>query len=124
MLVPGSSAGNELATAIATMRTCYLPLAKIPASTPLWITENGFGSNAPANTEAKQAAELRSMTNAARRYGGTYNVTDYRWFNLRDNASHGSGLFDQDGLLRDNYTPKPSYDAFRSFIVRHGTHSG
>ena len=46
------------------------------------------------------------MVDAARRYAGSYHVTDYRWFNLRDNASNGSGLFDQDGLLRDDYSPQ------------------
>lgn len=121
-LTPGSSAGDELASAIATMRTCYLPLAGLPHSTPLWITENGFGSNAPAHSEAEQARELRSMVDATRRYAGSYHVTDYRWFNLRDNASKGSGMFDQDGLLRDNYARKPAYGALRSFIKRHGQH--
>jgi hypothetical protein len=119
-LPPGSTAGGELASALATMRTCYLPLAGIRHSTPLWVTENGFGSNAPQHSEATQAKALRGMVHAARRYAGTYDVTDYRWFNLRDNASQGSGLFDQDGLLRDNYARKPSYRALRTFIRRHG----
>ena len=57
---------------------------------------------------------------ATRRYAGSYHVTDYRWFNLRDNASNGSGMFDQDGLLRDDYSRKPAYDALRSFIDTHG----
>jgi hypothetical protein len=120
VLTPGTSAGDELASALATMRTCYLPLAGIRRSVPLWVTENGFGSNAPAHSETDQADALRSMVGAARRYASSYHVTDYRWFNLRDNASHGSGMFDQDGLLRDNYTRKPSYAALRTFIKRHG----
>lgn len=119
-LTPGSSAGDDLASAIATMRTCYLPLGGIPRSTPLWITENGFPSDSPAHSEASQAAELRSMVSAVRRYGRSYNVTDYRWFNLRDNASHGSGMFDQVGLVRDNYARKPAYSALQSLIRRYG----
>jgi hypothetical protein len=120
-LAPGDSPGDELASAIATMRTCYLRLGDIPHSTPLWVTENGFGSDAPQHSAAQQAAALRSMIDASRRYAGNYHVTDYRWFNLRDNASHGNGLFDQDGLLRDNYARKPSYGVLRHFIKRHGT---
>jgi hypothetical protein len=119
-LAPGTTAGSELASAIATMRTCYLPLAGISRSTPLWVTENGIGSNVPVRSEAAQAAALRSMVHASLRYDGSYHVTDYRWFNLRDNASHGSGLFDQDGLLRDDYSRKPSYDAYRLLIDNHG----
>ena len=109
---PGSSPGNEMATAIATMRTCYLPLANIASSTPLWITENGFGSGSPQHSEAQQASALTGMISGAKAVAGTYNVTDYRWFNLRDNDTGGSGTFDQDGLVRDDYTHKPSYDAF------------
>jgi hypothetical protein len=60
------------------------------------------------------------MVKATRRYAGSYHVTDYRWFNLRDNASNGSGMFDQDGLLRDDYTRKPAYRALHSFITQHG----
>jgi hypothetical protein len=117
-LSPGTTAGDELASAAATMRTCYLPLGGIPRSTPLWITENGFGSNSPQHSELAQARQLRSMVQAAVKYAGSYHVTDYRWFNLRDNNSQGSGLFDQDGLLRDDYSRKPSYAAFES-LIRH-----
>ncbi len=109
---PGSTPASEMASAIATLRTCYLPLGGIPATVPIWITENGFGSNAPQHSEAQQASALTGMIAAARAVGGSYNVTDYRWFNLRDNDSGGSGTFDQDGLVRDDYTRKPSYAAF------------
>jgi hypothetical protein len=119
-LVPGvDSAGDELASALATMRTCYLPLAKIGPATPLWVTENGFPSN---NSSTTQSAALRSMVAAVHKYGGTYNVTDYRWFNLRDNNSQGNGLFDQDGLLRDNDSRKPSFALYRKLIQRYGGH--
>jgi hypothetical protein len=123
VLAPGDSAGDELATAIATMRECYLPMARIGRHTPLWVTENGFPSSSPAHSEADQATQLRSLVGAVRRYGGSYHVTDYRWFNLRDNDSHGNGMFDQDGLLRDDYSRKSSYAALRSFVRAHGTHT-
>jgi hypothetical protein len=119
-LPPGDTAGHELAGALATMRTCYLPLAGLRRATPLWVTENGFASNAPQHTEARQAQQLRSMVHAVRKYAGAYHVTDYRWFNLRDNASHGDGMFDQDGLLRDDYSRKPSFAALHRFIASHG----
>ncbi len=38
---------------------------------------------------------------------GTLGVSDYRWFNLRDNRTGGSGLFDSIGLLREDRA-KPS----------------
>lgn len=115
-LPPGDSPGAELASAIATMRDCYLPMAGIPASTPLWVTENGFSSAAPQHTAAQQAAAVVSMVDAVRAVGGTYHVTDYRWFNLRDNDSAGHGTFDQDGLLLDTYAPKPAYAAYQRLL--------
>jgi hypothetical protein len=117
-LPPGSTPGSEMASAIATLRTCYLPLARIAASVPIWVTENGFGSNSPQHSEAQQATALTGMVDAVRTVGGTYHVTDYRWFNLRDNDSSGSGTFDQDGLVRDDYSRKPSYRAFVAQLRR------
>lgn len=118
LVPPADTAASEMASAIATMRTCFLPLADIPAATPLWVTENGFPSNGTGNTS--QVNALRGMVDAAHRYGGTYNVTDYRWFNLRDNNSQGSGLFDQDGLLRDDDSRKPSFAVYKDLIKRYG----
>jgi hypothetical protein len=47
-------------------------------------------------------------------------VTDYRWFNLRDNNSDGADLFSAVGLLRDDYTAKPSLAAYRRAIKVYG----
>ena len=59
---------------------------------------------------------------------GTFHVTDYRWFNLRDsNASDPAGslpgaatTFATDGLLHADYTPKPAYAAYRDAIAAFG----
>ncbi|HVV74935.1 MAG TPA: hypothetical protein VHC43_02790 [Mycobacteriales bacterium] len=118
LVPPVDTAETEMASAIATMRTCYLPLAKIPPTTPLWVTENGFPSNGSSNTS--QSSALRGMVDAVHEYGGSYNVTNYRWFNLRDNSSRGSGLFDQDGLLRDDDVRKPSFALYKSLIEKYG----
>ena len=102
------------------MRRCYLPMGGIPVSVPIWVTENGFHTRAGKLSEPHQRAALVQMVNAARAVGTTYGVTDYRWFNLRDNNSRGAGMFDTDGLLRDDYTHKPSYAAYRGLINRYG----
>ena len=125
VLVPGSptggSPGEALAEAAATMRRCYLPMGGVPASVPLWVTENGYPTHAGRASEDEQRQALLDMVGAARDVGRSYNVTDYRWFNLRDNDSSGAGMFDTDGLLRDDYSRKPSYDTFRSLLRRYGT---
>lgn len=118
---PGDTAGHEVQVAVATVRQCLLPLAAIPSSTPIWLTENGFSSSAPAHNDAKQRQQLLSAIRGLHQVAGSEHVTDYRWFTLRDNDSSGSGTFDQDGLLTDHYRRKPSYAAFRRLVRQFST---
>jgi MFS family permease len=116
----GSSAGAETVKALTLLRRCYLPKAAIGPRTDLWVTENGYVTNL-GRDEAGQRAALESTARAVHRWSGTLGVSDYRWFNLRDNTSGGPGLFDAVGLLRDDYTRKPAFAAYRSAIRRYGT---
>ena len=50
---------------------------------PIHVEENGWPTG-PGRSEAEQAAALRAMVRAVNDFRGTYNVTDYRWFDLRD----------------------------------------
>ena len=72
------------------------------------------------NTEEGQAERLVSSVEAAAAHAGDLGITDYRWFNLRDNDSDGADLFSQVGLLRDDYSPKPAFAEYRSAIKRLG----
>ena len=54
-------------------------------------------------------------------YSGTLGVTDYRYFNLRDNRPDGTDLFDNVGLLRPDYSRKPAFDLFRGLISELGS---
>ena len=54
------------------------------------------------------------------RVSGTYGVTDYRWFNLRDNLTGSGGIFDTTGLLRDDYSEKPAFGAYRDLVAAEG----
>jgi hypothetical protein len=117
---PGSSAGAATVEALTLMRRCYLPKAGIGPGTDLWVTENGYVTNR-GRDEAGQRAALASTVRAVHRWSGTLGVSDYRWFNLRDNISGGPGLFDAVGLLRDDYSRKPAFAAFRRAIHRFGT---
>ena len=53
-------------------------------------------------------------------HSGELGVTDMRYFNLRDNRADGADIFDQVGLLRADYSPKPAFETFRSLISRFG----
>ncbi|MDX6664143.1 MAG: hypothetical protein QOG68_349 [Solirubrobacteraceae bacterium] len=116
---PMSSAGQELVKGIATVRRCFMPKAKLGARVPIWITENGFQSGAQGD-DAGQAAALKDMVASAVAVSGTYGVSDYRWFNLRDNLTGSAGIFDTTGLLHDDYSPKPAFAALRDMVAAHG----
>jgi hypothetical protein len=126
VMAPGDTYRAEMAQALGTMRDCFMPMASIGAATPLWITENGVPTGADLS-DAQQASALLQLVQAAHDYSGTFNVTDYRWFNLRDSNSSAAGslpgaaaTFATDGLLNDNYTPKPAFAAYRDAIAKYG----
>ncbi|MCB0876979.1 MAG: MFS transporter [Solirubrobacterales bacterium] len=122
-IAPGSSAGEATVEALTLLRRCYLPKAGIGRRTDLWVTENGYVTNL-GRTERAQRHALASTVEDVHRWSGTLGVTDYRWFNLRDNVSGGPGLFDSVGLLRDDYSRKAAFGAFRRAIRAHGSPSG
>ena len=58
-----------------------------------------------------QGSAFRQLVQAAQAYSHTFNITDDRWFNLRDTTSAGpatrvGATFSSDGLLDDHYAPK------------------
>ena len=122
-IAPGSSAGRETVQALTLMRRCYLPKASIGPRTDLWITENGYVTNL-GGTESGQRSALDSTIRDVHRWSGTLGVSDYRYFNLRDNVSGGTGLFDSIGLLRDDYSRKPAFATFRRAVRSFGLPRG
>jgi hypothetical protein len=121
---PGDTYRAEMAQALGVVRDCLAPMAGIGTGVPIWLTENGVPTG--VLSDAEQAASLTQLVHAAYDYAGTFHVTDYRWFNLRDAVSSGpetlSGLtFASDGLLRSDYTRKPSFGDYRSLIASLGS---
>jgi hypothetical protein len=118
-----AAAGDDTLEALTLLRDCYLPKAGLGRDVDLWVTENGYATNL-GRTERDQDVALNSTLDSVYRYSGTLGVTDYRWFNLRDNDSTGTDLFDAVGLLRDDYSEKPAFGTYRSWIERIGTDRG
>lgn len=124
-LYPGlhSTTGLTAATVemLATMRRCFMRLGGLGAATPLWVTESGYDTIPGEFTAATQRTALVQIVNAIRGAARSYGVTDYRWFNLRDNLSSATGFAQTTGLLTDDYARKPAFGAYRSLIARFGT---
>ena len=125
VMAPGASYRAAFAQAAGVVRDCLAPMAGIGRSVPIWVTENGIPS--ASTSDAQQARALKELVRAVHAYSRTFNITDYRWFNLRDSNSSSPAVsgptFSTDGLLRSNYTRKPSFDVYRSLIATYGTRS-
>jgi hypothetical protein len=114
------SAGEATLEALTLVRSCFMPQAGLSADTELWISELGFATNL-GHSEQRQAGELDETARAVHTLSGTLGVTDLRYFNLRDNRPDGGDLFDDVGLLRSDYSPKPAFAVYRSLIGDLGT---
>jgi hypothetical protein len=105
--------------ALTLLRDCWLPKAGLGRDVALTITENGYATRGGTG-EDRQAADLAATVDAVSRYSGTLGITDYRYFNLRDNDSTGPDLFDAVGLLFDDYREKAAFATLRDAIGRVG----
>lgn len=124
VMTPGDSYRAELAQAAGVLRDCFAPMAGIGSGVPIWITEDGVSSTSPGS-ESGQASAVQQLVQAVRDYSGTFGITDYRWFNLRDSSSSSPAdligpTFSSFGLLRDDYSAKPAFAAYRGLIGRFG----
>ena len=117
---PGVPAGDEVIEAMTLLRNCYMPKAELGFEVDTWVSENGYATNL-GRTEDSQVTDLASTLDAVHKWSGELGISDYRYFNLRDNDSDGQDLFAAVGLLRDDYSRKPAFDTFRGAVERVGT---
>jgi len=108
---------DGMVNAMSTIR-CYATIPAIPTSVAIEIGENGWPTF-PGRSYEDQALILRVMVQAVNDFRGTYNVHDYRWFNLRDSQTGHPGVFQNSGLLEDDYEEKPAFAAYRELVARY-----
>jgi hypothetical protein len=111
--------GRQLAQAAALLRGCLMPKAGLGRETAIWITENGYVARRGPDPAGQARRIEESVAELATR-AAALGVTDYRYFNLRDNDSRGRGFFDAVGVLFDDYAEKPGYAALQRAIDRYG----
>ena len=112
---PAEAPGGErdgMVNAMSQLRRCFLPKAGIPDRVPIKVEENGWPTG-PGRAEDRQVEAMRAMIGAVHDFRGTYNVTDYRWFDLRDHNTSSSNFQHHYGLLRDDYSEKPGFAVYR-----------
>jgi hypothetical protein len=88
----------------------------------LWITELGWASGgAPNPLNRGLAGQADRLTEAFRYFTKKrrkLNIALLTWYSWRDNSATNAGLCEwcpESGLLREDGTTKPSYDAFTEF---------
>ena len=106
--MPVVNLGDAFLEGLAQMRECYMPRAGFGPGTPIRVEEIGYPTG-PGRTEAAQKRALSAFVKTAVAYRGTYGISDFRWFGLRDNNSHGPAFQSFFGLLHDDYSPKPAF---------------
>jgi hypothetical protein len=96
---------------------CYAARAGIPESKPIHVEENGYPtSESPDRSEARQVEVMKTLVQAVQDFRGTYNISDYRWFNLRDGDSTSPNFQVRYGLLHDDYSEKPAFAVYRDLV--------
>lgn len=113
-----AATGHFMDVALSRLRSVYMPLAAIPPSVPLVITENGYPTG-PGRTTEMQVTVMRAAVSAVYRGRRMYNITGYRWFDLRDADSSSSSFESQYGLMRDDYSPKPAFQVYRQLVAEY-----
>ena len=103
--------------ALRALRDAYMPLAGIPHSVPLQVSETGYPTG-PGRTAAMQVTVMKAAVDAIYRARGTYNITGVRWFDLRDADSSSASFESQYGLMRDDYSPKPAFNVYRTLVAK------
>ncbi|MBA3263896.1 MAG: hypothetical protein H0T69_15765 [Thermoleophilaceae bacterium] len=117
--VPPGGERDAIVSALRSVR-CFARVPGIPRSTPIKVEENGWPTLLPARGYAEQAQRLRRMARAVHDYRGTFGVSDYRWFNLRDADSSSQALFQHFGLLESDYDAKPAFAVYGELVRRLG----
>ncbi len=121
-VIPGPATPIPVATLqmLGVVRRCFMPLGDLGVRVPIWVTESGYDTTPGVHTWGQQRAALVQIVETVRGAARTFGVTDFRWFNLRDNFSKSLALYQTYGLMSDSYRRKPSFAAYRALIARFG----
>ncbi len=110
---PGAE-GDAMVNALSTLR-CFARVPGVPETVPIHIEENGWPTG-PGRPDERQVAAMESMIGRVNEFRGTFNVSDYRWFNLRDGDSTSQNFQTQYGLLRDDYSEKLGFARYAQLV--------
>ncbi len=118
--VPTASLVNATITdGLRCLRTRHMVTAGLSKAVAITVAETGYPTDAD-RSEGTQASVLQWTIAAVLSVRRAYGVTDLRWFSLRDANTASRQLENGYGLLHDDYTPKPAFDAYQQIIAAEG----
>jgi hypothetical protein len=118
---PPGGERDGMVNAMSVLRDCFMPVAHIPIRVPIHIEETGWPTG-PGRPESRQDQVANLLLETINDFRGTFNVTDARWFDLRDHNSSSQNFQHHYGLLRDDYSPKPAFGTFRRLVAQLSAH--
>jgi len=111
----GEGYRDGMVNAMSTLRQCFMPIPGLGRTVPIHVEENGWPTG-PGRSGHEQVRAMRQMVGAVNDFRGTYNVTDYRWFDLRDHNTSSDNFQHHYGLLRDDYSRKVAFGVYRRLV--------
>lgn len=118
-----ASIARAVRESVRWLRDCLMPRAGLGRDVALQIAENGFPTG-PGRSERLQSLALGATVRGVHALRRRYNITDYRWFSLRDSNSRDPQIESQYGILRDDYSPKLGFETYRAVVQRYGDAPG
>ncbi len=100
-------------------RKVSLVEAGIPEVIPLHISENGWPTG-PRRYYTRQSDMLQRVVRKVYQLRNTLNITQFGLFSLRDADTANPNMTHQFGIMRDDYQPKPAFEAYRQLIQELG----
>src|SRR5690606_40666003 len=115
----GLSLHDAVVFGIEKFRNTLDQFLQLDISFPVYITENGFPDKINV-TESDQALAIETILDTILEVKTKYNIGMYSFFNLRDTNESKTGFGTNEslgfGLLRCDYSKKPSFNVFKEKI--------
>ncbi len=105
----------EVTKVLTHFREETLECAGIPGAVPIHVCENGWPTG-PGRYYTRQADLVEQMVRTIYDLRATLNITQYELYSLRDSDTGNPDPNHQFGILRDDYSPKPAFEAYRQLI--------
>ena len=102
--------------AVGALRGTYMPLAALRGSVPIRVCEGGYPTG-QGRSDAAQVTAMRALLGTVLEASRTYNISDFRWFDLRDSDSSSESFEAHYGIMRDDYRPKPAFETYRALVA-------